>query len=126
MITTDQEDDLSRIREAYVRPSGLFGHYGAESRENIFDDAIARVRAEAVAPVLALHKPRDEQAISGDCAAEECEHEDECPTIAFAVCAECYRVAEESDPYFGERGLSSVEHPCPTFHAASTEQETKP
>ena len=86
----------------------------------------ARVRAEAVAPVLALHKPREEQVVTGDCAAEDCEHEGECPTVAFAVCAECYRVAADAYPYFGERGISSVEYPCPTVRAASIEQETQP
>ena len=97
-----------------------------EARAAAVLPVVKAAQREAVAPVLALHKPRDEQVFAGDCAAEECEHEDECPTVPYTVCAECVRVAEESDPYFGERGLSSVAHPCPTVRAASIEQETQP
>ena len=75
-------------------------------------------RAESrLTAVRALHAPREEQAITGDCAEEECNHEDWCPTIQYEVCAECYRVAEESDRYFGEYSLDYVAYPCPTIRA---------
>ena len=81
--------------------------------------ALERIEhAEARASAMReLHAPRDEQVIDGDCAAEECDHEDGCPTRSFTVCTECYRMVEESNRYFGEDGVSSVAYPCPTIRA---------
>ena len=67
--------------------------------------------------VRELHKRRTEQVITGDCAAGGCEHWDECPTVQFDVCAECYRVAEESDPCCGVYSHDAVAYPCPTIKA---------
>ena len=55
---------LSEIREAYVRPQGLFGHYGMESRSADFDSMIAeveraaaaRARGEALIEVVQAHR----------------------------------------------------------------------
>ncbi len=75
-------------------------------------------RAEAaVQRVRDLHTPRVEEAITGDCAEEECDHDGPCPTTPFTVCAECWRIAEESDVYFSERGIHAVLYPCPTMRA---------
>lgn len=67
--------------------------------------------------VKALHEPREEQVFAGDCAIEACDHEDDCPTVPFAVCAECWRIADEADHYFSERGVEHVAYPCPTIQA---------
>ena len=67
--------------------------------------------------VTALHTKRDADAVTGDCAAEECGHEEECPTQTFETCAACWDLCEESDPYFGERGIAPVLWPCPTVRA---------
>lgn len=75
---------------------------------------------DARADVIELHRPRDEEAITGDCVEESCAHET-CPTQTFPVCAECWRVAEESDPYFGERGIAPVLWPCETARLARGE-----
>ena len=75
-------------------------------------DLLDRIKA-----VEALHRPRIEDALTGDCAAEECDHEDECPTAEFMVCAECWRMSEEADAYFMERSLAPVLYPCPTAQA---------
>lgn len=75
-------------------------------------------RAEArIQAVRELHTPREEQVITGDCFSEECDHEDECPTVPFLVYVECWRVADEADTYFSERGVGPVAHPCPTIRA---------
>jgi len=75
----------------------------------------------AVEAVLDLHAPEALEVLASDCATEECDHWDECPTETFMVCRECYRVADETEPYFGERNVGPVAHPCPTvaaIHAA--------
>ncbi len=74
----------------------------------------------ALEAVTALHKKRDADAVTGDCATEECDHEDECPTQTFETCAACWDLCEESDPYFGERGIAPVLWPCPTIRALET------
>lgn len=76
----------------------------------------------AVDSALALHKPRTEQVITGDCSAEECDHEDsdDCPKSPFEACVECWRVAEEADAYFSEGGVLIAAYPCPTVKAIET------
>ena len=78
--------------------------------------------SEAVAATLhdhirELHKCRTEQVITGSCAAGECDHEYECPTVPFEVCAECWRISEEADAYFVERSIESAAYPCRTIKA---------
>ncbi|GGD33207.1 hypothetical protein GCM10010915_12000 [Microbacterium faecale] len=83
---------------------------------------------DRLAEVIDLHCPDDTQAITGDCAEERCDHET-CPTQTFQVCAECWRLAEESDPYFGERGIAPVLWPCETARIArgdTTNEKEKP
>lgn len=121
--------DISRLAVAWV--SAQQRHYRQSTRgiatveqrlewEREAEEIIAAHDAEVVAccnRVRELHKRRTEQVITGDCAAGECEHWDECPTVQFDVCVECYRVAEESDPYFWEYSLRAVAYPCPTIKA---------
>lgn len=78
---------------------------------------LAAQETDAERAVRELHTPREEQIVTGDCSIEECCHEDECPTVPFLVCTECWRVADESDTYFGERGVGHVAYPCPTIQA---------
>lgn len=67
--------------------------------------------------VLALHSKRVEQAVFGDCAAEMCDHDDECPTEPFDVCAACWVAAEEVDQYFMEGQIHTAAYPCRTVRA---------
>ncbi|MCT1430588.1 ead/Ea22-like family protein [Brachybacterium muris] len=89
-------------------------------------DQIEQVQARdaRIKAVRELHSPSDEQVIMGDCAAEECDHQEieDCPTEPFTVCAECYRAAIELNPYYGEQGVDDVAWPCPTIHALDGEQ----
>lgn len=74
--------------------------------------------------VKALHEPREEQVIAGACSIETCDHEDgDCPTEPFTVCAECLRIADETYPYFSERGIQHVAYPCPTVQAIKGDTE---
>lgn len=73
----------------------------------------------ALRAVLDLHRAGSAQVITGDCASETCGHEDECPTVKFAICLECARIAEETYPYYGEQGqgINPVAWPCLTVRA---------
>lgn len=66
----------------------------------------------AIERLNARHRKIEASAVTGDCATEECEHEDECPTEVFEVCAACWNLCESADPYFGERGIAPVLWPC--------------
>ena len=74
--------------------------------------------------VRALHQPQTLTGlIGGDCAEEMCDHENSCPTDSTAVvCAECHRVAEAANRYYGEDGFDASLHPCPTVRALDGEQ----
>lgn len=76
-----------------------------------------------VARVEALHRPVDVEVLAGDCAAEECGHEDECPTVTVQQCVECDRLAESVDTYYGERDIGDTKYPCPTAKALRGESE---
>ena len=101
------------------------GFSGAEDRQVAFRWGAEWARSylaeqeptDAERAVRELHAPREEQVLGGDCSIEACDHEDECPTVPFLVCTECWRVADESDTYFGERGVGHVAYPCPTIQA---------
>ena len=74
--------------------------------------------AAQIGRVRALHRPTTVEATQGECAAEECAHEDACPTVPVGVCAECYRIGEDAYPWAYEGGgLQHVEYPCPTVRA---------
>lgn len=65
-----------------------------------------------------LHSPIPTEAITAsDCVNEDCDHEDGCPTETVHICAECDRIADEIDVYYGERSLSQTVYPCPTIQA---------
>lgn len=91
-------------REATAPPATKPAAWSSDSRH------AGRLRAG----IEALHRPVTTDALMGDHADESCECEDECPTEPVQVCRECARIAEESDPYYGERGLSATLWPCAT------------
>lgn len=68
----------------------------------------------AVRAVERLHQRFTIPVITGECAKEECDHEDDCPTIPYDTCQECYRLLEDAYPYFAESGVEAVAYPCPT------------
>ena len=68
--------------------------------------------------VRELHRPIDVDVLQSECAAEECEHEFDCPPIEMTVCKGCYDLGDRIDTYNYERG--GIEHtlyPCPTVRA---------
>lgn len=67
----------------------------------------------------ALHHRDVAVVITGDCAAEDCNHEElgDCDTIEFAYCAGCAALAEQVDCHFSERDFRPVAWPCPTIVA---------
>lgn len=82
------------------------------------------VRAEVerlTAPIEAvrkLHREVEMEALGPDCADETCDHEDDCPIVAFKACAHCYEIGEAAHWYaFEDRGLEAVAWPCPTIRA---------
>ena len=83
-------------------------------------DFVAHARTDvpalvaALQAVLELHKPITEGVIVGDCAAEECEHDGDCPEVPIDLCACCYDLALDANPYYGERDVVWVRYPCPT------------
>ena len=121
-----------RVWQAETRLSGWMEHWNATARTGAVDEVAAILEANAradqaearIKAVRDLHSPSDEQVIMGDCAAEECDHQEieDCPTEPFTVCAECYRAAIELNPYYGEQGVDDVAWPCPTIRALDGEQ----
>ena len=61
--------------------------------------------------------PEPEEVVVGDCAAEECEHDDVCPTELVDICIGCWNLCEESYSHFGEQGVEPVLWPCSTIRA---------
>lgn len=79
-------------------------------------------RDAALRAVLALHERTEVDALTDPvCCAEECDHEDACPTTPVAVCRHCWDIADTADAYHAERGIDAdLDYPCPTV-AAITE-----
>jgi len=61
--------------------------------------------------VRELHKPQEVEGIAWECYQGDCEHDDECPSETFWVCAECYGLTAEVDP---EMYHASTVWPCKT------------
>lgn len=123
-VTLDEQPFIDCIREDEMdaRETAEFIAASRQAVPALLDalDQVERERDEAEAAVQRvrdLHAPRVEEAITGACAEEECDHDGPCPTTPFTVCAECWRIAEASDPYFSERGIHAVLYPCPTMRA---------
>ena len=80
---------------------------------------------DALEAVLELHRPVGEEVIPWDCAEGDCDHEDdEHPLDTVTLCGECYRLAVEVSPYYGENGCSTVLWPCPTVKAITDALDT--
>lgn len=59
------------------------------------------------------HTPVDVEVLSrSDCAAEDCEHEDGCPTVVRAVCLECNTEAQNGRPLDEWEGAIAL---CPVL-----------
>ena len=68
-------------------------------------------------PLRELHRPRVEKFVTGDCASEDCDHEDDCPTTDMQVCRECWSIAEEVHGIYWAEGNGPkdvVMWPCAT------------
>ena len=80
---------------------------------------LVRRRNATIDRVRELHQPRTIQVTYGDCAAEECSHEEawECPTRDFQQCVECDRIADESSTYYTENRADIAAYPCATIRA---------
>lgn len=84
----------------------------------LLDAADERDRlAAAIERVRELHVPYTTGVLTGDCAAEACDHEDNCPTQKFEYCAGCHEIAEAADCYYMERDARLTAYPCPTIRA---------
>lgn len=107
----DHVDELTaEVKRVEAQRRDCFEH--ADKWVTEADRLVARLEA-----VRELHKPTIEGAITGDCATDECDHEDECPLEPIEVCAECHRLAEEVDAYYGEETIEPTTWPCPTIQA---------
>lgn len=74
--------------------------------------------AALIERVRELHRPMSVDALLAACAAEECEHEFECPTIEMTVCKGCYDLGDRIDKYnYEQGGIEHVSYPCPTIQA---------
>ncbi|WP_313281034.1 hypothetical protein, partial [Timonella senegalensis] len=78
-----------------------------------------RRQAEAtIQRVRDLHKPVPfEVLLEAECANEDCEHEDECPSWTLRMCEECDRLATAINPYYSDNGIGRTLYPCPTIRA---------
>ena len=108
----DRLDDFAHDELSALIEDEPLDHWGERyvSERDALAARIERVRA--------LHRPTTVEATQGECAAEECAHEDDCPTVPVGVCAECYRIGEDAYPWASEGYvLQHVEYPCPTIRA---------
>ena len=76
------------------------------------------VAESAIERVRGLHRPMDVDVLQSDCAAEDCEHEFNCPPIEVTVCKGCYALGDRIDKYnYEQGGIEHVSYPCPTIQA---------
>ena len=125
------KDAIRTLRELAEKAAGEPIPFGdsdlyAEAVDGALDAAAERDRlAEAVERVRALHGPRVVQVLGATCSAEECDHEDACPLVDYAVCGHCYDVGAGAHPYaYEDGGLQDVAHPCATYRALDATPET--
>lgn len=85
-------------------------------KENTTQDAPPLV--SALRGVLKLHQPVEVPVVTGDCAAEQCDH-DECLTYPLTVCGGCMERAEQVSPYAAESAdaMATLVYPCPDVQA---------
>lgn len=77
-----------------------------------------REKLAIVDAVRKLHREVEMEALGPDCADETCDHEDDCPIVAFKACAHCYEIGEAAHwDAFEDRGLEAVAWPCQTIRA---------
>ena len=120
MLTPDELDHLRDDAERASRfmRTSLDIHLG--DLLALLDAAGERDRlAAAIERVRELHVPYTTGVLTGDCAAEACDHEDDCPTQELEYCAGCDELAEAADCYYMERDARLTAYPCPTIRALS-------
>lgn len=121
MLTPDEldhlRDDADRANR-FMRTS-LDIHLG--DLLALLEAAGARDRlAAAIERVRELHAPYTIGVLTGHCAAEACDHEDDdCPTQELEYCAGCDEIVKAADCYYYmERdGSRLTAYPCPTIRA---------
>lgn len=81
----------------------------------------------AVEAVMGLHRPDTVLAVTGDCALEDCDHEDlkDCETVEVRFCAACDELAEQVDPHYMEGSVALVHYPCSTVRAITAALEVQ-
>ena len=124
MLTPDELDHLRDDAERASRfmRTSLDIHLG--DLLALLDAAGERDRlAAAIERVRELHVPYTTGVLTGDCAAEACDHEDDCPTQTFEYCAGCDELAEAVDCYYMERDARLTAYPCPTIRALNGSPE---
>ena len=95
--------------------------YLSECHESDLKDERDALSA-AVKRVRELHRESHVKTLSPECAAEECDHEDDCPPVDYAACAECHDIGDQAHfAAYEEGGLERVAWPCPTIRAIGGE-----
>ena len=108
----DRLDDFAHDELSALIEDEPLDHWGERyvSERDALAARIERVRA--------LHVADEVDTLTGDCAAEECSHEDECPTAPVKVCRECFQIGEAAHQYAYEAGgLEVALCPCATVRA---------
>ena len=131
-VTPEMQAELRRLYEAaftVAAPENEWEEWtskAAEAFPALLDAAAERdALAATVERVRALHGPRVVQVLGPVCSAEECDHEDACPLVDYAVCGHCYDVGDGAHPYaYEDGGLQDVAHPCATYRALDATPET--
>lgn len=127
----DRDDLADRLSELLCDLTGgklSKTNYSVQTMKTEIEECLSReLEVEAAAErddlrakverVEALHASRTIQVTFGECATEECDHEDECPTAPFQQCIECDRIADGANAYYGEGHVGLTAWPCPTLRA---------
>ena len=111
--------DVNPIAHTYCEEDRQFIAHAKDDVPELVE--AVRRRDAALRAVLGLHKPVEVPVISGACAAEECDHEDACPTHPLSVCGGCMERAEEVYPYATENGeaMARLVYPCDDVRAVT-------
>ena len=119
-------EDGSQLTDAGFDAVLLFAEMASDSLPALLDAAAERdALAAAVERVRVLHGPRVVQVLGPVCSAEECDHEDACPLVDYAVCGHCYDVGDGAHPCaYEEGGLQDIAHPCATIRALDATPDT--
>ena len=120
-MSTPYEQAVEAAVAALGGPRMVVNDTGSQRKRDV-EEAVGAALPHLLAPIEALHRPRDVQAITArDCVHEVCGHEDACPTNQVTTCAHCWDIAERVDAYLAERGIpEEVLWPCATAAALAS------